>query len=117
MSCHKIIAKELLLLGFSPDHSGYRYIISGLDMSFDDETLLLGITYILYPAIAQKYDVSPSSVERSIRFAIQSAWKKGNLLQWQKYFGHDCQRPGNARFIATMHEMLNVEEIEQYTLF
>lgn len=117
MSCHKIIAKELLLLGFSPDHSGYRYIISGLDMAFADETLLLGVTYMLYPAIAQKYSVAPSCVERSIRFAIQSAWKKGDPQQWKKYFGHGCQRPGNARFIATMYELLNVDDIEQYTLF
>lgn len=116
MSCHKTISQSLLLLGFSPDHSGYRYIISGLNMVFEDETLLLGITCMLYPAIAQKYGVAPSCVERSIRFAIQSAWKKGDPQQWKRYFGYNCQRPGNARFIATMYDLLS-DDIEQYTLF
>ena len=54
MSCHKTISQALLVLGFSPDHSGYRYIISGLNMAFEDETLLLGIT-ISFQMTAEKF--------------------------------------------------------------
>ena len=117
MSRHKMTTETLLLLGFAADHSGFRYLVYGLDLIFADDTLLTSITCSLYPAIAQKYAVTPGSVERCIRFAIGHAWAKGGRKQWQKYFGQEiAKQPGNARLIATMHELLT-PEAEQLSLF
>lgn len=70
-------------LGIHATYRGYRYLVYAVALSMQNEDYLLFISKSLYPAIAQKYQVSVSSVERNIRTIITACWNYGNrdLLQ------------------------------------
>ena len=41
--------------------------------------MINSITKKLYPSIANKFETSPSKVERAIRHAIEVAWNRGKI--------------------------------------
>ena len=45
-------------------------------MAVENQDVLVGITKGLYPDIAKQYKTTASKVERAIRHAIESVWKK-----------------------------------------
>ena len=49
---------------------------------------LFGITKELYPGIAERFNTTPSRVERAIRHAIEVAWSRGRIETINKYFGY-----------------------------
>ncbi len=70
------------------------------------------VTKELYPMIAEKYNTTPSRVERAIRHAIELAWDRGNVDLMNKVFGYtiDVERgkPTNSEFIAMVADRLRV---------
>src|SRR5690606_33051394 len=61
-----------------PAHiKGYVYLREAIQMVYYDIELLSSVTKILYPDIAQKFNTTPSRVERAIRHAIEVAWNRG----------------------------------------
>ena len=63
-----------------PAHiKGYHYLREAIGMVYKDVEILGSITKILYPKIAEKYNTTPSRVERAIRHAIEVA-----LGPWQR---------------------------------
>ena len=73
------VTNILLEIGIPAHIKGYQYIREGIIMSFYDRNMLHYITKFLYPSIAQKYKTTSSSVERTIRHAIEIAWRRGSL--------------------------------------
>jgi two-component system response regulator (stage 0 sporulation protein A) len=71
------------------------------------------VTKELYPTIAQKYDTTPSRVERAIRHAIELAWDRGDLDKINKFFGYTISgekgKPTNSEFIAIIADRLRLE--------
>ena len=57
-------------------------------MVISEVNLLGGVTKELYPMIAQKFQTTPSRVERAIRHAIELAWDRGNVEMMTKFFGY-----------------------------
>ena len=98
-------ASELLMeLGVPTKLKGFAYAREAiLTMSSDFSQ---SITKELYPAVAEKFDGSASQIERSIRNAIEIAWKKRNTNIWSRYFcdcaGSDPVKPTNAEFITRL---------------
>lgn len=70
------------------------------------------MTKELYPMIAEKFNTTPSRVERAIRHAIELAWDRGNVELMNKVFGYtiDVERgkPTNSEFIAMVADRLRV---------
>ncbi len=64
--------------------------------------------------IAEKYDTTPSRVERAIRHAIELAWDRGNIDIINKFFGYtvnvDRGKPTNSEFIAMVADRLRIGE-------
>ena len=55
-----------------PAHvKGYQYLRDAIMLVVDEINYLGAVTKELYPAIADKYDTTPSRVERAIRHAIR----------------------------------------------
>ena len=75
--------------------------------------LINQITKELYPEIAEKYDTTPSRVERAIRHAIEVAWGRGNQEVVQSIFGYTISankgKPTNSEFIAMIADKLRIE--------
>lgn len=107
------ITNILLEIGIPAHIKGYQYIREGIIMSFYDRNMLHYITKFLYPSIAQKYKTTSSSVERTIRHAIEVAWNRGNIETLESVFGNTiCAgkgKPTNSEFMALLTDRLQLE--------
>lgn len=107
------ITKILLEIGIPAHIKGYQYIREGIIMAFKDRNMLHYITKFLYPAIAKKYKTTSSSVERTIRHAIEVAWRRGNMDILDDIFGNTiCSgrgKPTNSEFMALLTDKLRLE--------
>lgn len=97
-----------------PAHiKGYFYLRDAILMVVARVDYLGAITKELYPAVAARYDTTPSRVERAIRHAIEVAWNRGNIDAITRLFGytvsHDRGKPTNSEFIAMIADKLRME--------
>lgn len=100
-------------LGVTTNILGYRYLRDAIELTISNKNMLNYMTKTLYPTVAKKYETTASKVERAIRVAIESAWKRGNPELIEKYFGYtisaDRGKPTNSEFITTIAEYLRLE--------
>ena len=91
---------------------GYLYLREAILMVYEDIELLGGITKILYPEIARRYQTTSSRVERAIRHAIEVAWVRGNVDAISDIFSYTISyyksKPTNSEFIAMISDRLRV---------
>lgn len=98
-----------------PAHiKGYLYLREAILMVIGEVGLLGAVTKELYPMIAQKFQTTPSRVERAIRHAIELAWDRGNVEMMAKFFGYTINlergKPTNSEFIAMVADKLRIEQ-------
>lgn len=109
----KDVTNVLLEIGIPAHIKGYQYIRQGIIMSFHDRSMLQYITKYLYPAIAKKNKTTSSSVERTIRHAIEVAWRRGNMDVLEDIFGNTvCAgkgKPTNSEFLALLTDRFRLE--------
>ncbi|MDD2211410.1 MAG: sporulation transcription factor Spo0A, partial [Clostridia bacterium] len=96
-----------------PAHiKGYQYLRDAILLVINEISLLGAITKELYPTIAEKYETTPSRVERAIRHAIELAWDRGNVDMMTKFFGYTINiergKPTNSEFIAMIADKLRM---------
>lgn len=99
-------------LGLPPHYKGYRYLIEGIWLVILHPAWLNSVTRTLYPAIAQRFGVNPAQVERSMRYAIDVTWEKGNLEQLYEVFPFVKEskgKPTNSVFIGKMADLIRLE--------
>ena len=100
-------------IGIPAHIKGYQYIREGIMLSFYDKNMLHYITKCLYPTIAKKYKTTSSSVERTIRHAIEVAFRRGNRQVLEEIFSNTiCSKktkPTNSEFIALLTDKLRLE--------
>lgn len=97
-----------------PAHiKGYQYLRESIMMAIEDMDILNAITKQLYPAIAKKFDTTPSRVERAIRHAIEVAWSRGKMDTIEKLFSYSISvgkgKPTNSEFIALIADRMRLE--------
>lgn len=107
------VTNLLLEIGIPAHIKGYQYIREGIMLSFYDKNMLHYITKCLYPTIAKKYKTTSSSVERTIRHAIEVAFRRGNRQVLEEIFSNTiCSKktkPTNSEFIALFTDKLRLE--------
>ena len=95
-------------MGVSAHHYGFKYIRDAVAIYLDSRSKSIGLTTEIYPQIAHRYGVSIKIVERSIRYAIEMAWLRGNVENQYRLFGYtvkeDKGRPTNKECIAMIAE-------------
>lgn len=96
-----------------PAHiKGYQYLRDAILLVIGEVNLLGAVTKELYPLIAEKYQTTPSRVERAIRHAIELAWDRGNVDMMNKFFGYTINiqrgKPTNSEFIAMVSDKLRI---------
>ena len=106
----KRVSSILNSTGIFPNLKGYKYLKSAILYGYKDENALDGITKVLYPKIARENNTTGDRVERAIRHAIESAWKKygGNDFYGKMGFAGcgEKRRPTNSEYIFTVLEYL-----------
>lgn len=98
-----------------PAHiKGYLYLREAITMVINDMDYLGAVTKELYPAVAERFNTTPSRVERAIRHAIEVAWNRGKIDTIDKIFGYTVNnnkgKPTNSEFIALIADKLRLEQ-------
>jgi len=100
-------------IGIPAHIKGYLYLRDAIAMVAEEIELLGSITKVLYPRIAQKYETTPSRVERAIRHAIEVAWSRNNIETIKKFFGYTINtekgKPTNSEFIALVADKIRLK--------
>lgn len=91
---------------------GYMYLRQAIIMVVNNIELLSLITKELYPSIALNFNTTASSVERSIRNAIDVAYSTSPVETINKLFGYKIKnksgKPTNAQFIAMIADKIRL---------
>ncbi len=103
------ISNLLRELKIQPNLKGYLFLREAIKLVYSDFNLLNRITCRLYPKIAQKFNTTPSKVERAIRFAIETSWGQHN-----KHFiyatNFSDSKPTNSQLIAFVADKFRIEK-------
>ncbi len=112
-SLEEKISNIFINVGIPPHIKGYSFLREGVKMAVEDPRIINNITKKLYPSISEKYQTTPSKVERAIRHAIEVAWNRGridyinNILGVRAYVG--AEKPTNGEFIALVADKMLLE--------
>ena len=114
VSLEEKISKIFINVGIPPHIKGYSFLREGVLMAVENPSIINNITKQLYPMIGERYQTTPSKVERAIRHAIEVAWNRGridninNILGVRAYVGAD--KPTNGEFIALIADKMLLEK-------
>ncbi len=108
----KEITDLLHEIGVPAHIKGYMYLRESITMVYNDIDILSGITKVLYPTVAKKYNTTSSRVERAIRHSIEVAWNRGNVDAISQIFSYTISynksKPTNSEFIAMIADKLRL---------
>ncbi len=103
------LARHLHALGFHVGWNGYRYLLAAIPLFAENSNQHLHKE--LYPAVLPLCDAgSVQCIERSMRFAIRSAWESGNRFIWSQYFPHHSRNqrcPSIKAFLVCLAEKMD----------
>lgn len=101
-------------MGVSPNLKGYGYLIDAINYILESKETTVSITKHIYPFIAKKYSSSTAKIERSIRHAIETAWKTGNEDIFEHYLGFmPTKKPTNSQFVTAVAEYIKEHNRKQ----
>ena len=107
------VTEVLHIIGVPAHIKGYNYVREAIIIAVNDMQILNCITKGMYPQIAEKFNTTPSRVERAIRHAVEVAWDRGDLETLQKFFGNTIcglkGKPTNSEFMALLADKLYLE--------
>lgn len=95
-------------LGIPDEPECFYFIAYAVQLALEQPQRLALVTKWLYPAISDKYSVSVSSVQNSIRNAIQAVFSGQRTVICERLFPY-CQSATTARFIAVIIRYLTTE--------
>lgn len=114
-SPEQMISHLLTQMNVSASIKGYYYLRNAILMVWKDQDAIIGITKRMYPDVAKDFHTTPNKVERAIRHAIESAWKRGGERIYSQIVDIEClERPTNGQFIATVSEYLRMNRSDSY---
>lgn len=109
------ITNIFITVGIPAHIKGYQFLREAIKMAIDNPEIINSITKKLYPSIAEKFETSPSKVERAIRHAIEVAWNRGKIENINTLFGvkvySNNEKPTNGEFIALVADKMLLEGI------
>lgn len=107
------VSNMLITLGISTKLHGYAYLREAILMMA--ETPMQSITKELYPAVGELCGANAKQVERSIRSAVDAAWKGRDDRIWRQFFQVDSdgtvKHPSNAAFISQLADRLQLDQM------
>lgn len=113
LDLEKNITDTIHEIGIPAHIKGYQYLREAIKMSVEDVEMLGAVTKVLYPAIATKFQTTPSRVERAIRHAIEVGWSRGKMETLDALFGYTVNtgkgKPTNSEFIALITDRIRLQ--------
>ncbi len=109
------ITNIFITVGIPAHIKGYQFLREAIKMAIDNPDIINSITKRLYPEVAERFDTSPSKVERAIRHAIEVAWNRGKIENINSLFGvrvyNHNEKPTNGEFIALVADKMLLESV------
>ena len=108
------IRKLLLQGGVDPSLSGYEYLLTSIELCYEDNALIQNITKELYYIVGREHDTKRTNVERCIRHAIENmkqtecSWFRKEVIGLME----NKWALTNSQFIAICVEILKMQEVE-----
>lgn len=114
-SIEEKITNIFITVGIPAHIKGYQFLREAIKMAIENPDVINSITKRLYPDVADKFDTTPSKVERAIRHAIEVAWNRGKIENINNLFGvrvysHN-EKPTNGEFIALVADKMLLESV------
>ena len=107
------ISNIFVSVGIPAHIRGYQFLREGIKLAVENPPIINAITKSLYPSIAERFDTTPSKVERAIRHAIEVAWNRGKIENINSVFGvkvyNSSEKPTNGEFIALLADKMLLE--------
>lgn len=103
------LSRIFISVGIPPHIKGYAFLREGVKMVVNEPEIINNITKKLYPMISERFDTTPSKVERAIRHAIEVSWAKGRIDTINNLFGVSVfmgEKPTNGEFIALIADKM-----------
>lgn len=110
---NSLIREFLFRCGIENNIKGYSYLQKAVFIGFYNKETLYSLTKHVYPTIAKEVGCDETSVERAIRYAIQTAWKRGAIQRYFKEMGYDnigVKRPTNGSFLKIANRAISGEK-------
>ena len=105
------VTEILHQIGVPAHIKGYQYLREAIIIAVGDMDVINAITKVLYPMVAKTFQTTPSRVERAIRHAIESVWKKNGPQIYFEIAGYlPTEKPTNGQFIAALSEYFRIKE-------
>ena len=115
ISVEEKISEIFISIGIPPHIKGYGYLREGIKTTVENPKIINSVTKQLYPSIAEKFETTPSKVERAIRHAIEVAWNRGRIEAINAIFGAriylGSEKPTNSEFIALVADKIMLERM------
>lgn len=114
-SLEEKITNIFITVGIPAHIKGYQFLREAIKLAIDNPDIINSITKKLYPEVAERFDTSPSKVERAIRHAIEVAWNRGKIENINTLFGvrvyNHNEKPTNGEFIALVADKMLLESV------
>lgn len=107
------ISTIFITVGIPANIKGYQFLREAVKLTIEKPEMINSITKQLYPSIAERFETTPSKVERAIRHAIEVAWNRGKIENINTLFGIKVystnEKPTNSEFIALIADKMLLE--------
>lgn len=100
----RFLSEILQNLSLSPKHKGFADLVECILRIAADPSI--PFTKELYPEVGKRTKRGGNQVERSIRSALDYAWKQPGDAVWQQYFPPSEKRPTSSDFIIRIAQLL-----------
>lgn len=109
----EFVSDKLLLLGANPANIGFECLVEAVILASADPAYLhRGVSTRLYPEVAEKLGLSPTSVERNIRAEISRIIRNDDRVLMKLGSGMPLGKVNNRYFIAALGKYM----VKQYSL-
>ena len=109
-----VVHEHLNNLGVPCGILGHQYLVYAILKIAEDPHAINDITGKngLYKSVSNEFGVTASQAERSIRHAIETAWRRGDITTLNRYFGNTIDaekgKPTNTEFIARLANIVRL---------
>ena len=108
----RYVEDELKKMGFKEKQIGFTYIVDAVLILMDYSGIPPRVTSEIYPLIAKEHNTSKEGVERSIRNAIEAAFRNMNPAQLNYYYPYQYDkkmgRPTNSDFLINFAKLIRL---------
>lgn len=109
----KILNQALPKFGISPSIKGYHYICKAVKIVLDNPEITISFSKQVYPEMANTFNVSAMSIERSIRNAIHNGYIHCDMAFAHSIFQNTLHSysdiPTNTLFIVTLAQWIKFQ--------